>query len=123
MFMRKIMIVEDESPLREVYGLILSSQPYTIQLATDGKHALTLCQKDDYDLILLDLMMPELTGLEFLQKFHGRKPEKTKIIMLSNVSTSKDLEKCLTLGAHRSAVKASLSPKQLLAMVRYELET
>lgn len=120
--MRKILIVEDERPLREAYGIMLSTQPYVVHLASNGKEALDLCTQNDYDLILLDLMMPEVNGLQFLEQRSEANIPLKKVIMLSNVSNSKDLTKCLALGAHKNVVKASLSPRQLLAMVRYEVE-
>jgi len=121
--MHSILVVEDEELLRRAYGIILSTVPYDVHLAIDGKQALEMCGRNVYDLILLDLMMPEMNGVEFMEKFAPLKPEQTKIIMLSNVSSSKELTYALKLGAEKSALKASLSPKQLLAMIRDELET
>jgi len=122
--MRKLLLVEDEPSLREVYELILSTQPYEFDVAVNGKDAIEKCQNKAYDLILLDLMMPVLDGVGFLEQFadsNGHLP--SKVIVLSNLSAGHDLTKAISLGAHRSILKAELSPRQLLATVRYELES
>jgi CheY-like chemotaxis protein len=122
--MRKLLLVEDDPSLREVYGLILSSQPYEFDIAVNGKDALEKCESKIYDLILLDLMMPVLDGVGFLEQFadgDGHLP--SKVIVLSNLSAGQDLTKAISLGAYRSILKAELSPRQLLATVRYELES
>ncbi len=118
--MRKILIVEDEDILRESYEIILSTQPYVIHVAANGKEALALCEEHVYDLILLDLMMPVVNGVEFLQQFPV-KTSPTKIIIMSNLSSGEELTAALKLGAHKNIIKADLSPRQLLTTVRYEV--
>lgn len=119
--MRKILLVEDEPTLREVYKVILSREPYELHIATDGQEALEKCEHYNYDLILLDLMMPVLDGLGFLEKYQPGK-KRTKIIVLSNLSGGDELTKALNMGAYKNILKSDLSPRQLLAAVRYELE-
>jgi CheY-like chemotaxis protein len=122
--MRKILLVEDENVLREAYTLILSSEPYDLYTATNGQEALELCQKYTFDLILLDLMMPVLNGVGFLEQFSADNARfaPTKVVLLSNLSSGKDLSRALKLGVRRNILKADISPRQLLAAVRYELE-
>jgi DNA-binding response OmpR family regulator len=116
--MRKILLVEDEDLLRESYALIIGSEPYDLDIAQNGQDALERCAKKQYDLILLDLMMPVLDGVGFLREFDN--PE-TKIIILSNLSAGAELEEALKLGAQTNLLKASLSPRELLARIRYEV--
>lgn len=120
--MRKILLVEDEPIIRDSYLLMLSTQPYEVDFATNGQEALNKCAQKTYDLILLDLMMPIMTGIEFLQRFHPEKHHKTKVIIMSNLSSGIELGKALQLGAYASVLKAELSPRQFLTMVRYEIE-
>ncbi len=121
--MRKILLVEDESALREAYTLILSSQPYELHVAANGQEALERCMRTTYDLVLLDLMMPVLNGVGFLEKFSSaRNFQSTKIIVLSNLSSGKDLTKALSYGVRKTILKAEVSPNQLLSTVRYELD-
>src|SRR5689334_111279 len=112
--MRKILVVEDEQILRETYETILSTQPYLYDVAQDGSEALEKCRQHRYDLILLDLMMPVMNGAEFLEAYAKMEGKKSKIIILSNLSTGKELDKAHELGVMRNLVKAELSPKQLL---------
>lgn len=116
--MRKILIVEDEDLLRESYEMIISTEPYDVDVAKNGQEALDKCNRKTYDLILLDLMMPVLDGVEFLKRFDC--PE-TKVIILSNLTYGDALEQALKLGADSNLVKAALSPRELLSKVRYEV--
>lgn len=120
--MRKILVVEDEDILREMYELTLSAQPYVVELAENGQVALEKCQTITFDLILLDLMMPVLDGVGFLRQFLPVAPPDTRIIVMSNLSSGNEFDTAVGLGVHRTALKASISPRELVAMVRYELE-
>lgn len=120
--MRRILVVEDDEILNDVYRTILSTEPYEIETAYNGEEALDLCKEREYDLILLDLMMPNVDGLEFLERFKPEIHPKTKIIVTSNLSTGDMLSKAIKLGAHNSVIKADISPKQLIGLVRYEVE-
>lgn len=120
--MRRILLVEDEEILRESYEIILSSEPYEVDVASNGQEALALCKKKPYDLILLDLMMPVMDGPTFLEHFSLLSNPRSKVIILSNLSAGNELTRAMDLGAHRNILKASLSPKQLIAAVRYEVE-
>jgi DNA-binding response OmpR family regulator len=119
--MRKILVVEDEDLLRETYRDILSSAPYDVHVANNGKEALKKCSVNNYDLILLDLMMPTMNGVEFMQAYIEKGMNPTKVLVLSNISFGDDLRKVKDLGAHKNMIKSDLSPKQLLAAVRSEV--
>lgn len=119
--MPKILIVEDEEPLREVYQLILGMQAYKVDVARNGRQALNKCAVIDYDLILLDLMMPVLDGVGFLEQFAMDERVLPKVVIISNLSDGTSLNKALGLGAIRAVLKADLSPSQLVSTVRHEL--
>jgi len=120
--MRKILVVEDEDILREAYEMILSTEPYVIDVAANGKEAWNKCQQTNYDLILLDIMMPIMSGVDFLRQIQNRDIGYPKIIVMSNLSSGHEIDEALRLGAHGKILKSSLSPKQLLSAVRYEVE-
>lgn len=120
--MRKILLIEDEDILREAYKAILSTEPYELHVASNGEEGLELCRKHNFDLILLDLMMPGMDGVGFLEQCPPEVSVKSKIIVLSNLSSGTELSKAMTLGARKSVVKAELSPRELLSLVRYEVE-
>ncbi len=120
--MRKILLVEDEHILREAYNFILSTEPYQVFAAADGLQALDFCAQHNFDLILLDLMMPVMDGVEFLERFRLSDHPSTKAMIMSNLSSGDMLSRAMKLGAYRNVVKADLTPKQLLSYVRYEVE-
>lgn len=122
--MYKILLVEDEKILRDAYAIILGAQSqYDIDIATNGEEALNFCKDNKYDLILLDLMMPVLDGAGFMEKAKLLKSSpRTRVVIMSNLSSGEGLEKVLKLGAHRHAVKSDLAPTDVLAIIEEELE-
>lgn len=119
--MRKILLVEDEDILRETYLIILSTQPYLVDVAENGQVALDLATQKEYDLILLDLMMPVMDGVTFLEHF-VKADSAAKVLIMSNLSSGRELDRAMELGSYRNVVKAEMTPRQLLALVRYELD-
>jgi len=120
--MRKILLVEDEEILRDTYQLIIGTQPYILDVAQNGQEALAWCEKRQYDLILVDLMMPVMSGVQFLERFMPVKPSDTRVIVLSNLSSGRDYERAMELGVDRIVLKADTTPKELLSTIRYQLE-
>ncbi|HEU4830829.1 MAG TPA: response regulator [Candidatus Saccharimonadales bacterium] len=119
--MPRILLVEDEAILRESFSIIMSAQSYIFETATNGKTALDKCRENNYDLILLDLMMPIMDGVEFLENFIEKAPVKTKVVVMSNLSSSDLLKKAEKLGIHKSVLKSDMSPKQLLSLINREV--
>lgn len=113
--MKKVLIVEDETTLHAAYKMILEQENYTVLSAFNGQEALDIVSNDEVDLILLDITMPKISGLEFLEKFE--KNSKTKVIVFSNLDTEKDIDKAYELGAHRYILKAWASPRELVKLV------
>lgn len=120
--MRKILLVEDEEILRDTAEMILSTQPYISHVAHNGQDALEKCSRETYDLILLDLMMPVMSGVEFLKRFKENAPAHTKVLILSNLSSGKEFDQAMELGVSGSVLKTELTPKKMLSLIRYELE-
>lgn len=112
-----ILIVEDESSLNEAYQMILQQAGYDILSAFDGKEALDITSQVDPDLILLDLRMPVMDGLEFLQQYKP-KDNRAKIVVFSNYDMQKEIEQAYELGADKYVLKALSSPNELLKMVK-----
>lgn len=120
--MKKLLVVEDEEILREAYRAILESQGYDVQVASDGGAAIAACKRSDFDLILLDLMMPRVDGITFLLRYRHAKLPDVHIIVLSNLSSGVELQRARALGAEATFVKADMSPRQLLGMVERQLQ-
>jgi DNA-binding response OmpR family regulator len=120
--MSKILVVEDEAMLRDAFTILLRAHGYDVDEANNGKEALERCSNTEYDLILLDLMMPILDGEGFLREYNlPAKKSRTKIIVLSNLSFDKIPPHLEELGVLRQEVKSNLSTKELLAVVQDEL--
>lgn len=106
--MAKLLIVEDDENLRLIYSKNLSKRNYEVETATDGNDALDKLSDYMPDAILLDIMMPELNGKEFL-KFLKQSPRYSKIpvIMITGVSDINDIKMCLENGAAGYILKGS----------------
>jgi len=116
---KKVLIVEDERALNEAYQLILTKHNYEVQAAYDGAEALKVTKKTEPDLILLDLRMPTMSGIEFLQKYElPKKHPNVKVIVFSNLDTQKEINEAYGLGAHKYMLKAWASPKELIQLVQ-----
>jgi DNA-binding NarL/FixJ family response regulator len=116
---KKILIAEDEEILRAAYKQILTQEGFKVFEAANGKEALKCLKKDKPDLILLDILMPEMDGLDFLKEASIVKEyPKTKVIAFSNLSDQHKLEAMIKLGVSKNILKSSLSPRQLADSVR-----
>ena len=113
--MAKILIVEDDPSLRDVFSIIVGSGGHTVSTAQDGSDALKKLPDVSPDLILLDMLMPVKSGLEFLQEADIKKayPD-TIVIILSNLSDSQTIQQALKLGAVKHIIKSDIMPNDLL---------
>lgn len=120
-----ILIVEDDKDLSDAYEIILSSAGYSVHLAENGQEALdTLARDGDPDVIFLDLRMPVMDGIEFLERYHPGEHLGTTIIVFSNYDAQKEVDEAFRLGAHRYVLKAKASPRALVKIVEgLETET
>jgi DNA-binding response OmpR family regulator len=121
--MRRILLVEDEPVLAETYQLILSTQPYLCDYAENGKIALEMCSKKEYDLVLLDIMMPEMNGIEFLEMLNNPNFIESKVIVMSNLSGGKEINRARELGVQKTILKSDTSPRQLISAIRYHFDS
>lgn len=116
--MAKILLVEDDKDLINAYAIVLKSAKHDIDLAYNGKEALTAVKTFNPDLILLDLLMPIKSGKEFLKEYKQSKPtKKVKIIVFSNLQDTNELEDVYNLGADRYVIKSWTGPNGLLKIV------
>lgn len=113
-----ILIVEDEEALNEAYQIVLSKAGYSVLVAFNGEQALEKLSENDVDLILLDLRMPVLDGVGFLERYKPNEIESPpKIIVFSNFDMQKEIDQAYELGADKYMLKAWASPKELLQLV------
>lgn len=121
--MKKILFVEDETSLQVAIGESLKKVGYSINVAGDGEQALDFIKNNDYDLIILDIILPKIDGFEVLKEIK-QMPNKKEIpvLILTNLETSKDVQKALELGATNYLVKANYSLEQMLEKIREMLK-
>ena len=120
--MNKILVVEDDDTLREVYSLKLSMEGFVVATAGDGREALELASKAQPDLIILDMMMPRMDGIEFLRAYARVVSVKAKVLVASNKTISAEIDLAKRLGASDYLVKSQNTPDELVAQVRKHLE-
>ena len=120
--MKKILIVEDEKSLAEAYQTILQKHGYQVQLAFDGEDALELIEKGTFDLILLDINMPKMNGLEMLRQLEKAKLQ-NRVIVFSNQDNQTDIDEAFRLGAQRYLLKSWASPQDLVRIIEEGLES
>jgi DNA-binding response OmpR family regulator len=114
----RILIVEDDRDLNNAYCIILKNEGHEIETAFDGKEALTKLKRFTPDLILLDLLMPVMGGLEFLQNYDLLKThQNVKVLIFTNMENSPEVTEAYTLGAHRCIIKSWTAPHNLAHVV------
>lgn len=119
---KSVLIVEDDPDLAEVYQTLLTQAKYSVALARNGEEALQKAAEHKPDLILLDLRMPVMDGVEFLEKYNLKKLHpNVKVIVFSNYDLQDSIDDSYKLGASRYVLKAWASPKELLQIVADEL--
>lgn len=120
---KAVLIVEDDRDLREAYLMILQSEGITTFAAENGQAALDLIeQQGDPGVIFLDLRMPVMDGIEFLEKYNAPNHPDTEIVVFSNYDAKNEIDKAYELGAERYVLKARAAPKELIRIVRTILD-
>ena len=114
-----VLIVEDEEMLRDAFKLVLTKEGFKVIVAENGKVGLEKLKKATPDIVLLDMLMPVVNGLEFLQQAQIKTDyPKTRVIVLSNLSDSITIDEKESFGVSQTLLKAELSPLDLVAKVR-----
>ncbi|MBI1856723.1 response regulator [Candidatus Saccharibacteria bacterium] len=114
---KKILCIEDEHFIGELYARALTRAGYDVNIVIDGIEGLKEAQTDVYDIILLDIMVPNMTGIEVLKRL--RDPTQTpnlraKIIITTNLEQSEEGRAAIEVQADGYVVKAEITPKQLV---------
>lgn len=117
--MTKIMLVEDDNNLREIYEARLLAEGYEIVSAQDGEEALAIAVKEKPDLIISDVMMPKISGFDMLDILRSTPETKdTKVIMMTALSQAEDKQRADRLGADRYLVKSQVTLEDVAKVAR-----
>ncbi len=116
--MANIFVVEDDQDLNYAYRTILSKEKHTVESAYNGDEALQKIQSFQPDLILLDLLMPVKSGVEFLQEYDVvGKHRDVKVLIFTNLEHASEIHEAFTLGADQCVIKAWTAPQGLIKIV------
>lgn len=118
---KKILIIEDEVLIGELYTRALTKAGYDTTTVIDGVEALKLAQTNSFDIVLLDLMIPNLNGVEVLKRL--KDPQitpnfKSKIIIATNLEERDDVKESIEKQADGYIVKANLTPSELVSFLK-----
>ena len=115
----KLLIVEDDPLMSRMYQRIFKFEGYRVDTAADGEEGLVKVKATKPDLILLDIMMPKMNGLEVLEKLKSDPATKSiPVVVLTNLAGTQDADNALSLGAVKYIIKSEHEPKEVATMVK-----
>jgi two-component system response regulator ResD len=116
---KKVFVIEDEQYLRDLYVQLLTQEGYEVSQAADGEEALKKIYAEEYDLILLDIILPKVDGLHILENVSLTKKTLLKrVVLLTNLSQEIVMAQALQYGVRGYMVKSDLTPLQVLNEVK-----
>ena len=116
---KRILIIEDDKFLAKMLSRMLEANSYSIVLASSGKEGLTKVTSENPDLILLDIMLPDIDGFDLLETIKSdEKNNKIPVIIISNLGQPEDIQQGRALGAKDYLVKSDLSLDEVVEKVR-----
>ena len=117
--MAKILLVEDEPSIRDLYSRQLTQAGFEVSVAEDGNKGLEFLKAQPFDVLLLDIMLPGLNGLQVLKEFKTINPNSPmKVVLLTNLGQDTVIKEGFSLGAVAYLIKASYTPDQVVTEVR-----
>lgn len=114
---KKVLCVEDEHFISELYVRALTKAGYEVTVEVDGQRGLELAQSNQFDIVLLDLMVPTITGIEVLRHLRNKSETPTlrsKIIITTNLEQRDDIRADIESQADGYLVKAEITPRELV---------
>ncbi len=115
----RILIVEDDDFLRSLAVTKLTAEGFAMEVAASGDEGLNKALATPPDLMILDLMLPQLSGFEILEKVRANEAtKKLKVIVFSNLGEEADIKKCLDLGVSEYLVKANFTLDELAEKIK-----
>ncbi|QQS38906.1 response regulator [Candidatus Woesebacteria bacterium] len=118
----KVLIVEDDPLIVKMYQAKFTHEGFQVMVAEDGLTGLNMALKNDPSFIVLDIMMPQLSGIDLLEKLRTDTKGKTiPVIILTNLSEKDEEQKAIQLGAKEYLLKANLTPGEVVLKVKKHL--
>jgi len=117
--MAKVLIVEDNPLVSRMYQTVFEFEGFEVDMARDGEEGLAKLKKHLPKMVLLDIMMPKMTGIDVLKDIKANPRTKNiPVVVLTNLSAMKDAEKALSLGAVKYIVKSQTKPKDIVKQIK-----
>jgi DNA-binding response OmpR family regulator len=120
-FMKKILCIEDERFISELYKRALEKVGYEVKIVADGEEGLHEAVNGNYDIILLDIMLPTMNGVDLLYKMKDKyvqPPISSKIIITTNLDQKEEVRKEVEKMADGYLIKAEITPRELVEYVQ-----
>lgn len=115
--MKKVLIVEDDSFLQGLMANKLGKADFDVTSTSNGEQALTKIAEEKFDIVLLDLLLPDISGFEILKNIK-KSSRSTPVIVFSNLSEDKDIKQAMDLGAKEYLIKSNFTLEELIAKVK-----
>ena len=116
---KKILLVEDEALISDLYSYQLKASGYNVKTAPDGLTGLKLLEEEKPDLLLLDIMLPGMNGLEMLRQWKTKHPnDPLNVLLLTNLGQDAVIKEGFELGASGYLIKASYTPEQVVKEIQ-----
>lgn len=120
---KKIILVEDEAFIADLYARQLNLAGFQTKVANDGLTGLKLLETESFDLLLLDIMLPGINGLELLKQWRTKFPQsQMPVLLLTNLGQDAVIKEGFELGANGYLIKASYTPDQVVNEVKNALQ-
>jgi DNA-binding response OmpR family regulator len=120
---KSILIIEDDELLREIYATKLEMEGFAVATAVDGLEGLKKANDSEPDMILLDMIMPRMTGIEFLKAYRlTAKHPRVKALVMSNKSSTSEINQVKTMGVLEYLIKSQHTPQEIAERVRNHLK-
>lgn len=120
---KTILLVEDDSFVSDIYQTKISSEGFDMMVAENGLEAIKKLEEKIPDLILLDIIMPYMDGIETLKRIKAEeKWKKIPVILLTNLSEKEKIEEALGIGADDYLIKSHFTPSEVISKVNMMLK-
>jgi len=121
--MKSILLIEDDPFLIDIYSTKLNNEGFSVDVVTDGGDVLAKIKEKKPDLLLLDIVLPNVDGWELLRKIKKEEDlKKLKVVILSNLGQKAEVEKGLDLGAVKYLIKARYTPSEVIKEIKKVLK-
>ena len=121
--MKNILLIEDDQFLIDIYTTKLKEAGFSVDFGMDGEEGLRKLTEKKFDLLLLDIVLPQIDGWEILSKVKSEKLkvknlENLKVVVLSNLGQKEEVEKAFNLGATKYLIKAHYTPSEVVEEIK-----